>query len=1097
MSVQTLNLHELNPQLDSDFLPEFGTQRWSPDYIRFLQSLTFFRGLLQPVTFTIIPPYVVRVSDIVFGQDGVLGHWKGTGTHAAHYHDFDLLTPTDYRGQDVYLWMSYAYGVVYADPTFGVTPITQSIEDFESANPTKFVVLKVRVPLSSALPGGAAEIGPIVAPNVNAWDVSMAKPVASRLFQEYYNTESYASTSSDGILKSVGQAFDLNYTPAGRLFGIKAGLARMGTQWMRLVAESQVVVPNGSANKKAGVFFGYSSNGLIRVYTSNAVPTAGAPYVEDIPAMFPTSYPAGFTPLWYAEVVYDVTGVPTLIPGSKRDLRQYSYPAANGHRPGAVNDPVATAFVDSLHPLVPLTPVVERAKIVLDTLALVTNLSEGSDADRSELQLGEGLPVTDRAMKVMFDNSGPTRLEYKYDIYSLNSVRVFFRAKTAIPGIAKMSIGVRLYDSVGALIFDNPILKQYLALPAQFAEFDTLIDPQIYYQATPLSAKQYAAYYRLYIDFENDGGYVQPNYVYVHDFRVGSFVGNAEPTGIRTEFAVSPVEVTPGRWVHTFNHNLGTRAYFVFAYLDNGVGAGDEQISPRVYNRGLNTCDLEFDAPYTNIKVVAVGGAFSGVPRIIDLDGAVPLTSGFYLGMDKMVPVISEFDETLRFTDSPVFKGMTIVDPTSIGGTPHYYLQTWQSGNHRELQLGDASPNHDVVTRILGDLVVDGAFTKVAQDVLVGSSLLKLNGTSPLNLDSSFESKWLDDPSANPDRVVSAFNATTNEITMASGSHGLAAGQFFDIQGATTALNDGNYRVASGYVSGAVIPVVASWKAVDTTEPGLAGTRAYKEFNPSLRWAAATQRWELRGTALVVPSLFGQALLWVDGPAVFTYGIFDTSIKLTTGKELRSNDDMVMADATGRFLRLGSLGANAVLRSCTINVTSGAITDGPGPDLYMNYGVLDATPRGQFQADRVWGAVWADFADFQRLASGESGAVGRCFVQTKGGLQMASRRCQAGAVGIHSDTFAHAAGVPTQTSEAYNSIPIGVSGWVLAFVDKVYAPGTPLVSNAQGGLTRASLLERLLWSHRIIGTYSRPEPKARYGTAVHQIEVQGRHWVRV
>jgi hypothetical protein len=119
---------------------------------------------------------------------------------------------------------------------------------------------------------------------------------------------------------------------------------------------------------------------------------------------------------------------------------------------------------------------------------------------------------------------------------------------------------------------------------------------------------------------------------------------------------------------------------------------------------------------------------------------------------------------------------------------------------------------------------------------------------------------------------------------------------------------------------------------------------------------------------------------------------------------------------------------------------------------------------------------------------------GKCYYDTIEGARICTERCQKSSIGIASDTFGFGLGSGAHPAR---EVPIAVAGWVLAYVDREYDPGTPLVSAADGGLTAATREEKMEFPERIIGIYKKKELDSRWGPAGRQIEVLGRHWVKV
>lgn len=182
------------------------------------------------------------------------------------------------------------------------------------------------------------------------------------------------------------------------------------------------------------------------------------------------------------------------------------------------------------------------------------------------------------------------------------------------------------------------------------------------------------------------------------------------------------------------------------------------------------------------------------------------------------------------------------------------------------------------------------------------------------------------------------------------------------------------------------------------------------------------------------------------------------------------------------------------LKNVNINAANGTVTGAGGNDLIITSmaGAPSNTVTGQFRADRVWGAVWNDVADFQDL--NDELVPGKCYVDTPVGAQICNERCQMAVIGLASDTFGLSVGSDERKKK---QVPIAIGGWVLAYVDKEYPTGTPLTNDAYGFLTEMTLEEKRNYPERLVATYKKPETNSKFGPQGKQIEVNGRHWVKV
>lgn len=180
-----------------------------------------------------------------------------------------------------------------------------------------------------------------------------------------------------------------------------------------------------------------------------------------------------------------------------------------------------------------------------------------------------------------------------------------------------------------------------------------------------------------------------------------------------------------------------------------------------------------------------------------------------------------------------------------------------------------------------------------------------------------------------------------------------------------------------------------------------------------------------------------------------------------------------------------------VLMRADIDEVNGSVSNkgSGGSDLYLETkggGASDFSASG-----KIWNAVWNDFADFQLL--NDELVFGKCYYDTKDGARICTERCQMGVMGVASDTFGVSAGSGANQTE----VPIGVAGWVLAFVDQEYETGTPLTNDENGNLTAMTRKEKLEYPERIVATYKRKEMDPKWGPAGRQVVVNGRHWVKI
>jgi hypothetical protein len=152
--------------------------------------------------------------------------------------------------------------------------------------------------------------------------------------------------------------------------------------------------------------------------------------------------------------------------------------------------------------------------------------------------------------------------------------------------------------------------------------------------------------------------------------------------------------------------------------------------------------------------------------------------------------------------------------------------------------------------------------------------------------------------------------------------------------------------------------------------------------------------------------------------------------------------------------------------------------------------VDDTSPDQSFIAEKVFNAVYNDVVDFQDIKEGEKVTYGKVYVDSYDGALVPTRRCQQGVMGICSDTFGFAVG----RIQDRRQIPVSVSGWCLAYVDKLYETGVPLTNTSTGCLTEMNASEKSAYPERLVAVFKRPEHEEVWQG---KVEVKGRHWVQV
>lgn len=141
----------------------------------------------------------------------------------------------------------------------------------------------------------------------------------------------------------------------------------------------------------------------------------------------------------------------------------------------------------------------------------------------------------------------------------------------------------------------------------------------------------------------------------------------------------------------------------------------------------------------------------------------------------------------------------------------------------------------------------------------------------------------------------------------------------------------------------------------------------------------------------------------------------------------------------------------------------------------------------------VYNAVWNDLADCIPIDDACEVEPGYCYCFDGEKYYKSTKYLDEGIVGIDSDTYGMNMGSKPDTKQ----MDVAVAGFVLAYVDKDYKPGTPLTCTEGGFLTEIKLEDKLAYPERIVATYWKPEPAETWGSQDRKVAVNGRKWVKV
>lgn len=183
-------------------------------------------------------------------------------------------------------------------------------------------------------------------------------------------------------------------------------------------------------------------------------------------------------------------------------------------------------------------------------------------------------------------------------------------------------------------------------------------------------------------------------------------------------------------------------------------------------------------------------------------------------------------------------------------------------------------------------------------------------------------------------------------------------------------------------------------------------------------------------------------------------------------------------------------------KNCPNNGMVSLIVDGKFYQNEGQYACIDTsggTISGTLTASAVYGAVANDLADSIPVNEDCVLEHGYCYCFDGEKYNKSSKYMDDGIIGIHSDTY----GFKMGHEEDKKKMEVAVSGFILAYVDKEYKPGTPLTCTENGYLTEIKKEDKIEYPEKIVATYWKNEPNEEWGIEGNKVKVNGRKWVKI
>jgi hypothetical protein len=239
-------------------------------------------------------------------------------------------------------------------------------------------------------------------------------------------------------------------------------------------------------------------------------------------------------------------------------------------------------------------------------------------------------------------------------------------------------------------------------------------------------------------------------------------------------------------------------------------------------------------------------------------------------------------------------------------------------------------------------------------------------------------------------------------------------------------------------------------------------------------------------------SLVGSASSWTNARTITLDGDLSGSVSINGTADVTLtaavlDDSHGHTNATLPAQASGATGTGFVAYNGTTGA-SGKFDGGSAAPSAADTTQLNYT--GIFTASKVYNAVWNDIVDFLEVDESTQIYFGKVYVADEDEhYKPSTKYLDEGIIGLVSDTYGFGVGHNPEKKQ----LPIAIGGFVLAEVDQVYRPGTPLTASADGRLTEIKPEDKREYPERIVATFLKAEKAEEWNG----INVRGRHWVRV
>ena len=244
-----------------------------------------------------------------------------------------------------------------------------------------------------------------------------------------------------------------------------------------------------------------------------------------------------------------------------------------------------------------------------------------------------------------------------------------------------------------------------------------------------------------------------------------------------------------------------------------------------------------------------------------------------------------------------------------------------------------------------------------------------------------------------------------------------------------------------------------------------------------------------RGISIYAPTSSGTSGYFLKASGGTTAPTWTNNLGEITFQKLTTSS---ASDSYGLFTSSNNYGSIGTADTCWYNLYISRIMFNGATSTTLSYDTSTSrlTYGGDFSANKVYNAIWNDYAEYRQTDSTD---YGRVYQENNNGIMTQTQNRLISGCSIASDTFGSAMG---QTEKAKTAM--AVSGRVLVYTYKArenYQAGMAVCSAPNGTVDIMTREEIMMYPDCIIGYVSEIPDYEEWGTG--HIKVNGRIWIKI